>query len=237
MMKKTGFLLGCLLLLALFCAGEEELRPFRKKALLIMPQEKMHDWYKPGFAARGWTSECVAAEKANLADPGGCDVVLIYSYNGHRIPQNFHTEKLLPAIRGGTIAVYTVAGTRFEPDRWFHDPSLKTGYTKNDPARRKFFFENPDFEKTPNPLSKSYRYNHSFTFVPETPGKWIPLICNLAADGTKKPVLMAAPCGKGMIVCAAAIQTGQAPHEVVLQLENLVAFNRARHAPAEKPEK
>ena len=59
----------------------------------------------------------------------------------------------------------------------------------------------------------------------------------VSADGTKKPVLMAAPCGKGMIVCAAAIQTGQAPHEVVLQLENLVAFNRARHAPAEKPEK
>ena len=235
-MKKNVFTL-VVLLFTLFCTAAERTPPFHRKALLIMPQEKMHDWYKPGFAARGWSSECVAAEKANLADPGGCDVVLIYSYNGNRIPQSFHTEKLLPAIRGGTIAVYTVAGTRFEPDRWLGDPSLKTGYTKNDPVRRQFFFENPDFEKSPNPLSKSYRYNHSFTFVPETPGKWIPLISNLAADGTKKPVLMAAPCGKGMIAAAAAIQTGQAPHEVVQLLENLVEFNRTLHAVAEKSEK
>ena len=199
-----------------------------KDVLWISKNKNDIQWYSGGLLEDGWNFITVEDTKVMDADLSSAKMIVIYSYNGNKIPQKFYAEKLVPAVKNGAVVFYNAAGTKLPLETYFNDAALKVKMDSKylDPADQEVHITKSSFSNSPFDMKKIMPYNNEAVFIPEQPARWEALVTERIKDGSLQPVIMATPFGKGMIAVSAPVRGRRTPLNVAQLLSNILEYNK-----------
>jgi hypothetical protein len=197
-----------------------------RKVTFVIPDNENIDWYKVALIKYGWNFEAVAGSKAIDKDFSNDKLIIINTYK-NKIPVEFYTKKVIPALKNGAVVIFNNYGY-LALDKFFEDQRYKVGFSdlKISPARETTFVKDDSFASNPHDMKKILKHTPPGVYTVAEMDKWVVLAAQKEKDGTQKPYLAARPYGSGMVVIAAPVNYARTADQAVMLLNNILEYNK-----------
>lgn len=197
-----------------------------RKVTFVIPDDENIDWYKVALLKYNWNFDAVGGSKAIEKDFSNDKLIIINTYK-NKIPADFYTKKIIPALKNGAVVIFNNYGY-LALDKFLDDPRYKVGFSdlKISPTRETSFVKDDSFANNPHDMKKILKHTPPGVYTVTQMDKWVVLAAQKEKDGIQKPYLAACPYGIGMVVIAAPINYAKSADQTVMLLNNILEYNK-----------
>lgn len=155
------------------------------------------------FAKFGWQTRQIKGVEELKNTDFSKDKLIVCSTYQLKMPKEEFQQKILPAVKNGTVLfLWAYYWIDWLP-RYLEDPTWKVGYRDFVHKTRRYTWFHPALQTKPNPFRNITTPPGVLT--PANPEKWEVLAKQMDAKGVEKPAIVCRPYGKGLIVIASGL--------------------------------